>query len=386
MHTARMFVLLAFLISPVSSGAQQTESRCPVAPAPSWTAQEAFVWSHVCIGQRADFDNTPGYGGKLDYRNAENWPQSRVLRLSFLTTILSKEPYRGAMTSLGIDIAGAHLVEPLTLQDLELQIPLYLDNVMIDGGVNFSRLRSKFPVAIYHSKINGRLRGDALDIGAPLLLEDSELDEVSLFGSHVGALNVRRSKGRELRMSGLRADQYVDMGEAEFQMVNLTSAQLGGSLLAYSATLGDMNLSNAHVNGPFDLSRSSVSQLECSNIETSLIIMTDARFAKSIYCPGAKVKGTLDLSNSTFGDDIVLAEADISGSLFLRSANWSNTSKLDLRDAKIANIPALDDSWPPTLDLQGFTYRTTGEFNKFSSGLPGLIIIRPNPMSNLPPS
>jgi hypothetical protein len=31
-----------------------------------WTPQEKFVWKRVCVGEIANFNAAPGYGGMLD--------------------------------------------------------------------------------------------------------------------------------------------------------------------------------------------------------------------------------------------------------------------------------------------------------------------------------
>ncbi|MGA8195753.1 MAG: hypothetical protein WB902_20550 [Acetobacteraceae bacterium] len=55
------------------------DGTCPVAADEHWSLQEAFVWSRVCIGQTADFNAAPEYGGDLDPKRPEGLPDNRVL-------------------------------------------------------------------------------------------------------------------------------------------------------------------------------------------------------------------------------------------------------------------------------------------------------------------
>ena len=74
------------------------DGQCAVAADPGWTAQEQFVWRHVCAGTEANFNTEPGYGGDLNPKSAAGLPDSRILRSSFLETLLLKGEYRGALT------------------------------------------------------------------------------------------------------------------------------------------------------------------------------------------------------------------------------------------------------------------------------------------------
>ena len=65
---------------------------CQVQPDPSWSDQEKWTWQKICLGQVADFNKAEGYGGELDPKKPEGWPESRILRPSFLETILWREP------------------------------------------------------------------------------------------------------------------------------------------------------------------------------------------------------------------------------------------------------------------------------------------------------
>src|SRR5271169_6857835 len=91
---ASISVVVGLLVAPIAARgdgpprAVPIQQTCPVPPDDSWTNQERWVWQRVCVGQEADFNRDPAYGGDLDPRTPEGLPEGRVLRPSFIETIL----------------------------------------------------------------------------------------------------------------------------------------------------------------------------------------------------------------------------------------------------------------------------------------------------------
>ena len=56
------------------------DEPCSVSTDSRWTPQERFVWERVCVGDVANFNAAPDYGGELDPTKPAGWPQSRILR------------------------------------------------------------------------------------------------------------------------------------------------------------------------------------------------------------------------------------------------------------------------------------------------------------------
>jgi len=92
-------------------------------------------------------------------------------------------------------------------------------------------------------------------------------------------------------------------------------------------------------------------------------LLYEAQFSGGIDCQFAKFR-SLYLNNSTFGGDVDLSSAQLSGELGLgaavpqHSAQWSPGKTLILRNARAETIPILTDAWPAQVDLNGFAYRT----------------------------
>ena len=127
---------LFLLLSAALANAQEGTTGQPVPPSEpcrtdpleNWTSQEKWVWSRVCTGQIADFN--------------EGWSSNRILRPEFLEMILLRDPYHSALTNQGVYIRGAWFKETLDLSNAILVHRLFLENSRFESGVDFSNLNS----------------------------------------------------------------------------------------------------------------------------------------------------------------------------------------------------------------------------------------------------
>ena len=139
--------LFIALVVPIAARADSppqpvpADGTCAVAADPAWTKQEQFVWLRVCAGKEADFNKAPDYGGNLDPKSA-TLPDSRILRPSFLETILLAGKYRSAPTRLGVHIVGARFTDPVDLRNAEFSHDLWLNGGVLEKGANLESVRS----------------------------------------------------------------------------------------------------------------------------------------------------------------------------------------------------------------------------------------------------
>jgi len=60
---------LVVTISGTGAGEEQHPASgarvCSTPADPQWLPQEKFVWQHVCVGEPANFNKGPEYGGEL---------------------------------------------------------------------------------------------------------------------------------------------------------------------------------------------------------------------------------------------------------------------------------------------------------------------------------
>jgi len=317
-----LLVVAMFIAPPLGVRAQQQaplaslDEPCSVSADPRWTNQEKFVWERVCVGEVANFNTAPGYGGKLDPKMPDGWPQNRVLRPVFLETILLKDPYRRALHRGGVVIFGA-----VSLENAELDHPFGLGDSLLEKDLNLAWLRSKFPIRFQGGKVSGMLDLHGLQVGSNLFMNKNEFANVNLLIASVsGQLILSGSKVTGmLNMDGLKVGS-LHMDEAEFADVILVAAQVRGNL----------HLSRSKIGG----------DLECYALEVEqMILMADAKFDGRIECAWAKIKGGLMMS-AQFKKDVDWGEAEIGGALGLYSAQWADGTTLVLRNAKVGIMPA----------------------------------------------
>ncbi len=148
--------------------APPTNGVCPVPADEHWKPQEQFVWKRVCLGDEANFNIEPGYGGELDPKDPAGLPESRVLSSNFLATILLSDKYRHALTRRGVRIIGAQFTELVDLENAELSNELWLDRSLLEKGADLQGLRSTRGMTLDRSKVTGPLNMSQLEFRGDL--------------------------------------------------------------------------------------------------------------------------------------------------------------------------------------------------------------------------
>lgn len=372
-----LLIALAALAAPIAAQADSppqplpADGKCAVPTDPNWTKQEQFVWLNVCAGKEADFNKEPGYGGDLDPRSPTGLPDSRILRSSFLETILLKDTYRNALTRLGVRIIGARFSETVDLQNAELAHDLWLDRGLLEKDVNLETVETPRRIAFDGSRILGTFNAAGCRISKDLSMYQTDFfNDVNLSRAHIG--NVLNLSGSSvmgmLNMDGIRIDQGLFMRDkAHFKEIKLTVAHIGGGLDLSSSTVSDaldmnqihvdytllmndkanfkeVNLSVAHIGGQLELNSSTVTgmlNMNGINVDQVLLMREKARFAE-IDLRGAHTE-QLDLSSSTVTGVLAMNQIHVDQALVM--GNQANFSEIDLTVARIGG----------QLDLSGST-------------------------------
>jgi len=347
------------------------DGNCHVAPDTHWTKQEKFVWQRVCAGQTADFNNEPDFGGARNWREPSGLPQSRILRSSFIETILLKDKFRQALTRLGVRIFGARFVDSLELESAELVHPLWLEDCLFERGVNLTRLKSTHDISFDRSKLTDKLDVHGAQVSGSLFIQkatfqglllqyakvggnvqiigtkvaknsnmiaiqvegsllmhtEAEFAEVDLRDARIGRdLDMRRSEMTgKLSMYGLRVGKNLFLGdEARFTEVDLTNAYIGG----------DLSLNNAKVTSSLNMTAIQVdADLEMrNNAEFWSIDLTDARVAHDLDLRNVHVLDDLNAVSLQVGLDMLLSDGAFNGSIDLRRAQIKGN--LDLTNSE----------------------------------------------------
>jgi hypothetical protein len=339
--------------------------QCSVPADPQWTPQENFVWQRVCVGEVADFNKGPNYGGNLDPKTPQGLPESRILRPAFLETILSDDKYRNILTRRGITIIGARLTNTLDLKNVQLRNEFELHWSILEKGANFSGLRSTYSISLTGSKITGPLVMEGLQVERNLNMRAmAQVGGVRFVGAYVGG---------QLTLSGSQITSPLLMDEL----------QVGQTLFMDGAQFGDVGLVNVHVGGQLNLVGSKVTGtivIQGVQVYSTVHLSRGAEFDGPVSFIFSKVGQNVELAGGFFRQDVEFGGTQIDGELRLgRSdhgpARWSPNSMLTLRNTSVGALQDLPNSWPDKLDLNGFTYRNLG----------GLSGPDPDPMINRTP-
>ena len=113
-----------------------------VKPLVSWTPQEQWVWERISEGQLADLNDYEEMDDPLRPADAGHWPQSRILRPSFLRRILLDESYRQVIPAQGVRISGARFSESLDLADCQLSHEVWLHECSFEQPLQLQHIRT----------------------------------------------------------------------------------------------------------------------------------------------------------------------------------------------------------------------------------------------------
>ena len=355
-----LFIALAVPIAARADSPPQpvpADGTCAVAADPAWTKQEQFVWLRVCAGKEADFNKAPDYGGNLDPKSA-TLPDSRILRPSFLETILLAGKYRSALTRLGVHIVGARFTDPVDLRNADFSHDLWLNGGVLEKGANLESVRSSRRIAFDDSKIVGafdasRMRTEqdfsmhqavlvgnlslvrayvgneldlsgttvsgvvdmnTIDVGRTLYMGNkAHFNAINLVVAHIGQLDLGGSTVTGyLNMDGIRVDQYLFMrNKAQFAAIGLLAARIGSGLQLSSSTVaGLLNMNGIQV----DLDLEMRDKAAFKNVN-----LIAAHIGGSLYLNSSTIDGELNLNRTSIGSQANLVGATVTGLLNLNS-------------------------------------------------------------------
>lgn len=337
------FVLLALCLATMVSRVALARESCRLEPLPGWTPQEKWTWERVCAGEIADFNEAKGYGGRLDPKKTENWPESRVLRPVFLVTILLHEPYRAALTRHGVRIEGAWFIDRLDLSNAALAHQLWLIGCRFDKVVTLDHLQSPLRISLIHSTFNDELFLDSVQIERSLWMYGSKFAEVYLRGAKVREeLDINSSTiTGTLDMEGLHVGTFTGQ-RAKYSNVILRGATIEGPLNMTASTFtGTLDMEGLQIGRTLFLQNVKVTTVDKVNLTL------------------AKIGLIVDISDSEL-PTLDLSGTQVLGELRLGSdhnpVKWRDGAKLILRNAEVGAVQDWEKAWPDSLELNGFAY------------------------------
>lgn len=303
--------------------------------------QELETWNALYAGREMDFRKT-----KLD--EPSTWPESRVLSLEFIKTLLLPE-YKKALAGKPIIIKGAWFKDDLDLSNTEFSNEMILGYCHFDGQVklDFSLFRHSLIIggSVFEKGLSfhgGTVRGQlkltgntikdntnfqGLNVTGSMIIKNSTLNQLTLSNAKIGGqLRLKAQTSFEhLNLQGIHISQslFIDTVEQSCDPcgkkgLRLSRAKIGGTLLIRNSNFSGM----AH--------------LESMDIGTSVLVTEKSHFHEGVLFDGSTIKGRLSLSSSiiaglvsmrgiSVGSTLAMRnQADFKGDLILTSANIGN--------------------------------------------------------------
>ena len=262
--------------------------------------QEKFVWQHVCVGDVANFNVGPDYGGNLDPKRPEGLPDSRILRSSFLETILLADKYRHALTRYGVRIVGARFKGIMDLEDAQLGNDLALDRSLLEGAAVLARLSSTHSIFLDGSVVAGTLNMGGLQLGGGLFIRYAKINAVDLRDAHVS---------RQLSLRGSEVTGLLNMDRIQVdQSLIMRDAGLGGFITRNASIDGQVDLAGSRVTGTFDMDSLHVDHdlLMHDRAVFGPVLLLDVHVGGQIDLSGSKVTGTFDMDTLQVGSNAIM--------------------------------------------------------------------------------
>ena len=390
-----------FVLVLASRNTEAQVEACEEGSRPDWWSEaENHVWDQTCIGEVANLSKDLEL--HLESPSCSLIPD-RLISWRFLQAILSTKRFREAVTQRGLRITGAcfpdnidleneHLTWPFELKYSRFENELNMIGLQADRTVSFegSRLKEvnlwkaqiKGRFEINHATVEGKLNMGSASIEGSLIMQGAACEEVNLLEVEVGGqlfmddatvtgnLNMNSaSTGSHLLM------RRFSQGDTENTnaKIDLKGAQIGGQL----------NMDGAMVKGNLDMNSISIgSHLLMRHNATfdNQVILRFATIGLQLALEGATFT-TLELRGATVERDLLLSKGD-------KSVQWMSGGEaheiqldcnacvchpgrrnkareiheiqLDLRNTKVGTLTASHESWPPNLELYGFTYKQLG--------------------------
>jgi uncharacterized protein YjbI with pentapeptide repeats len=337
----RAAIVFALLAATAEAGAQTPAAGAPPAqrlpcavPAEeSWSDQEKFVWRRACAGEVADFNLEPDYGGDIDPHKMP-LPAKRILRGSFIRTILTQEKFANAIRQRGLRVNGARIADRLDLSNAELATQLWFERCFFAQSVDMSWLRTSQPIAFNKSQVPGSLIFYAAQMGADLHVKESSVGLIDLNGAHVvRTLDLTGSRANEVAMPALDVVANLDMANGAYGKLDLRGARIGHALdLTHASATTEAVMRGLEVGTTLD--------------------MSDGGVFSNLDLRGARVGNTLNLEDSTVVGQMLMDGLRVGVYLNLRHATLPGASLLGARTQQLALEGATVTGEIDMLDVQ----------------------------------
>ena len=167
--------------------------------------------------------------------------------------------------------------------------------------------------------------------------------------------------------------------------LNMNSISVGGSLyMREQAEFGEVALAGADIGGQIDMTGSTFrGSLVMGSISVggSLFMQEQAEFEEvnmifaridSNLDVGGAMLGNLDLTGAEIGGELRLGtkKSDVRWKKYNNENKTSESPRINLQNTTVGALQDTESSWPPALELEGFTYERLGGLKASGKELP----------------
>ena len=286
---------------------------CRTPPHPSWTEPEKWVWERVCAGQEANFNIA--HGKKLEPADEDAWTAAergrRKLSPVFLRTILTRAPWRDAITEDGVCISGAVFEHEINLNNATIYNQLWLDECLLEEGFIGTALAAKSSLSLDGSNVKKNLILHKAKIHSSLHLRKGIFDDIEVANLYVkGQVALAASVVNGiLNMNGCRVEASVFLNDNAlfYGRVELGTAKISGQLCLNNAEYRDvLSLGRVVVEGD--------------------LLMDQAKFiGRDVLLGGAKIGGIVAMNDSIFNAKLKMDYMNVAESQFLSGVSFNDT-------------------------------------------------------------
>ena len=317
----------------------------------NWTEQEKWVWEKLSKGETADF-TTEEAKGKLNIETkvSQECSEKTVISPVFLRTVLLDEAYRGVLPGFGVRIIGAWVKEPLSLEEVILGHPWWMDKCLFEAEVLLRCLRTPWLISlessifkrtliidggIYEDSLNikdsifnGDLNLNSVEIKKHLLMNgESRFSTVTLDSTKIGGHLVTTNSTFMglLTISTLDVGHHLFMNNAQFAEINLGSSQVGGQLEMIGSTFkGPLCMSSLDIKQSLLMNKSQFDEINLGGIKVGgQLEMIGSNFNGPLNMTGSIFEGSLNITDSTFRDLLNMNSLEVKQSLIMNKSRFA---------------------------------------------------------------
>lgn len=279
---------------------------------------------------------------------------------------------RASFVAGDVQLIAARIAESLTLAQGRFEGPVILNRAKVSGSA-FLRWGAAFKgmVDLGAAEIGSNLEMGVSTFEGPVRLNRAKVSGYAL-------LNGGSTFRDEVNLGGAEIGTHLEMDGATFEgRVNLNSAKVSGNaFLSRSATFeGEVDLCGVKIGSSLEMEGATFEGpviMSSAKVSGGAFLGGGATFKGEVDLIGAEIGSDLDLSNAEFGAMVMLTNARIGSELRLGSkvhkpARWPGGT-LILRNCRCTSLQdrwptkayPQDDSWPASIELEGFFYDQLG--------------------------